>query len=214
MYRTIWICRRISILFQDHLPRMRSITSMCFSNSSTSVPNLQVTLNFFPMKLFTFTWLMLSVSADWSTERDIQVSCTPYKILAMLHDYSTWNRWDPDLDYATLTSASSATLGETGTVHMKDGSSHDFTVNNDVDGYYSYVTPIYGCDLNWYWDYSKRSADGQILFVEGLKAEGFTCFALKYVAEKKANEAFEKALINFKEICEQKVFGFQKIYSS
>ena len=146
----------------------------------------------------------------WKVEATIATTCSKPILSRLFNDYSTWNRWDPDLKKATLDAGSEEDaedhilrVGETGVVNMKDGTSHPFTITSLDDGYFAYTTPIgpsfATCNLEWYWEFGVAGS-----VVEGVKTTGAwpTCAALELVAKGKSLKAFQQALLNLKTICE------------
>lgn len=143
----------------------------------------------------------------WKVEATIAANCSKPVFSRLFNNYSTWNRWDPDLKEATMDAGSDVdhilSVGETGVVNMKDGSSHQFVIASLDDGYFAYKTSIgpsfATCNLEWYWDFGVAGT-----VVEGVKTTGSwpTCAALELVAKGRSLKAFQQALLNLKTICE------------
>jgi hypothetical protein len=137
----------------------------------------------------------------------------------MLNDVSTWQKWDPDLKYAEITTRLSPdTLeGAQGQVHMNDGKTFDLTIH-DISlerGEFAYLTKLTGADLDWYWKWTavdgRQGEQGQsvigdgasgVVLTEGIEARGWLSGLYKYAIEKRCAEACEQALRNMGDICD------------
>ncbi len=131
------------------------------------------------------------------------MNCTPKQLYDLLLDVPRWPEWDPDLASVDLTDKPDpdSLTGASGTLHMKFNKSFPFRITPvDPPRYFSYITPLPGTELEWYWEIKEE--EGGAVMVEGLAGSGFVSRIYKLALGGRCAEAFEQALENVKKICE------------
>jgi hypothetical protein len=127
------------------------------------------------------------------------------RLFNVLADVDTWEKWDPDLAKATITSRPSpdTLLGLKGHLVMKFKAEFDFEITAaDPEGYVAYQTNHLGAKMVWYWDFKQEESPGNLVLKEGVEITGALSSVYNWVLGKRCYKAFEEATLNLKNICE------------